>query len=214
MDPPTMALYLQREDLTLHHFHPLRALIIPANATPEQPARLILPAILPPHPALAGPLAAWGVEAVAHGRFVEYQVSRQPEAKPQFPAGVQFGNELLFLGHSLDASCQPDSGLPCQAITYWRVLEPPAELRRIFFHALDAQGQVAAAGDDLGAPAEHWQPGDLLLQRHELPLGVDAYAGFQTGLYNPATGARVLTADGSDALPLPLAAPGAPAENP
>jgi 4-amino-4-deoxy-L-arabinose transferase-like glycosyltransferase len=214
MDPPTMALYLQREDLTLHHFHPLRSLIIPANATPEQPARLILPAILPPHPALAGPLAAWGVEAEAHGRFVEYEVSRQPEAEPQFPAAVPFGNELLFLGHSLDASCQPGSGLPCQAITYWRVLEPPAELRRIFFHALDGQGQVAAAGDDLGAPAEHWQPGDLLLQRHELPLGVDAYAGFQTGLYNPVTGARVLIADGRDALPLPLAAPGALAEKP
>lgn len=202
VDSPTMTLYLQREDLTLHHYHPLRALVIPAGATPQQPARLIQPSILPPHPVLAAELAAWGVQPVDHGRFMEYLVSEQPEPEPDFPASVSFGGELLFLGHSLDASCQPGSGQPCQALTYWRVLAPTDEQRRIFFHALDDQGQVIAAGDDLGAPAAHWQPGDLIVQRHELAIPGEDMAGLQTGLYNPESGARLLTAEGRDALQL------------
>jgi len=202
VDSPTMALYLQRDDLTLHHYHPLRALVIPAGATPQQPARLLQPAVLPPHPVLAAELAAWGAEPEAHGRFVEYQLSRQPEPEPDYPASVAFGGELLFLGHSLDESCRPGSGQPCQALTYWRVLAPSDEERRIFFHAVDAQGQVIAAGDDLGAPALHWQPGALIVQRHELAIDGGAIAGLQTGLYNPVSGERLLAPDGSDAVRL------------
>jgi hypothetical protein len=207
VDVTTMALYLQREDLTLRHYHPLRALIIPAEVTRQQPARLIQPAILPLHPVLAGRLAAWGIELQAHGRFVEYQISRPPEPDPDFPASVRFGDELFFLGHSLDASCQPGSGQPCHAITYWRVLQPTAEPRRIFFHALDSQSQVVAAGDDLGAPSVHWQSGDLLVQRHELALGGDVIDVLQTGVYNPESGVRLLTPEGDDALRLAVGFP-------
>jgi 4-amino-4-deoxy-L-arabinose transferase-like glycosyltransferase len=208
VEPPTMALYLQRDDLILHHYQPLSALVIPAGATPQQPARLFQPAILPPHPVLAAELAAWGSEPVAHGRFVEYRLSRQPQPDAGFPASVSFGDELLFLGHSLNASCQPGSGLPCQALTYWRVLQPTDEPRRIFFHAVDEQGQVIVAADDLGAPAAYWQPGALIVQRHELAISGHAYSGLETGLYNPETGARLLMDDGRDILRLQSAAPG------
>ncbi|MDT8304326.1 MAG: glycosyltransferase family 39 protein [Anaerolineae bacterium] len=204
MDAPTMALYLQREDLTLRHFHPLRAVILPAEATPQQPARLLLPAVLPVHPVLAAELAEWGVQRTVHGRFAQYQLSRQLQPTPGFPASVPFGDELLFLGHSFDGpSCQPASGQPCQVITYWRVLQPPGELRRIFLHALDDQGQVITAGDDLGAPAAYWQPGDLILQRHELAVDTSAIAALQSGLYHPDTGARVPIPGNGDVLPLP-----------
>lgn len=204
VDPPTMALYLQREDLNLNHFHPLRALILPADVTPQQPARLLLPAILPVHPVLAAELAEWGVQRTVHNRFAQYQLTVQPQPDPGFPTSVPFGDEILFLGHSLDeASCQPASGQPCQVITYWRVLQPPGELRRIFFHALDDQAQVIAAGDDLGAPAAYWQPGDLILQRHELAVDTAAVAALQTGVYHPDTGARLPIPGNGDALPLP-----------
>lgn len=213
VDSPTMALYLQRDDLTLHHYHPQRALVVPAGSTPQQPARLVQPAVLPPHPVLAAELAAWGAAPAAHGRFVEYQLSRQPEPEPDYPASMSFGGELLFLGHSLDESCRPGSGQPCQALTYWRVLAPTVEERRIFFHALDAQGQVIAAGDDLGVPALHWQPGALIVQRHELAIDGGAIASLQTGLYNPVSGERLRAPDGSDALRLQSAVPSTDGSN-
>lgn len=203
MDAPTMALALQRDDLQLRFFDPQRALLVPGDPSPQQPAHIVRPAILPLHPLLAGAMGAWVASAADHGRFVEYQVARRPAPAPQFPAAVSFSGELRFLGHSLDDGCQTAQTLPCQVVTYWEVLQPPGEPRRIFLHALDEQGELLATGDDLGAPAEFWQPGDLILQRHELSVEADV-AALRVGLYHPETEQRRPTAAGEDALLLPV----------
>jgi 4-amino-4-deoxy-L-arabinose transferase-like glycosyltransferase len=204
MDAPTMALTLQRDDLDLRHFHPQRALLVPSDDNPRQPARVVLPAILPLHPLLAREVERWGVAASEHGRFREYVFLEQPVPTPDFPAEVSFGGELLFLGHALDETCLTPGTTACQIVTYWQVLQPSGEPRSIFLHALDERGEFLAAGDDLGAPAEFWQPGDLILQRHGLGIGGDAISALQTGVYHPDTGHRQLTASGDDALRLPL----------
>jgi 4-amino-4-deoxy-L-arabinose transferase-like glycosyltransferase len=206
MDAPTMELALRRDDLRLRFFQPQRALLVPGDASSQQPARILMPSILPLHPLFASEIVSWGAAATSHGRFVEYQLAARPAPAPQFPASVSFGGELRFLGHRLDESCQDGNLLPCQVITYWEVLQPAGEPRRIFLHALDEQGELLADGDDLGAPAEFWQPGDLILQRHEIALGGASFAALQIGLYHPETGQRQLTAAGDDALLLAAAA--------
>jgi hypothetical protein len=203
MDGPTMELALQRVDLQLRFFQPQRALLVPGDGSLQQPARLLLPTILPLHPLFADELARWGATFASHGRFVEYQLGGRPAPSPQLPASVSFGGELRFLGYTLDASCQGGYPLPCQVVTYWEVLQPSGEPRRIFLHALDEQGELLATGDDLGAPAEFWQPGDLLLQRHEINPGETGFAALQLGLYHPETEQRQLTATGDDGLLLP-----------
>jgi 4-amino-4-deoxy-L-arabinose transferase-like glycosyltransferase len=208
MDSPTMALYLQREDLALRHFHPLRALILPADATPQRPARLLLPTVLPLHPVLAAELADWGARPTPHGRFVAYQLGEQPNPSPDFPVSVRFAGEIDFLGHSVDDGCHPGSELPCQITTFWRVLQPAGAPRKIFLHALDARGELLVAGDELGAPAEFWLPGDLIVQRHELAVDTDLIASLQVGLYHPDTGVRLLVPGGDDSLRFPYQLPG------
>jgi hypothetical protein len=51
----------------------------------------------------------------------------------------------------------------------------------------------------MGAPAEHWQAGDLILQRHTLDMSPDEDAPrLRLGVYNPVTGLRLSTGDGQE----------------
>jgi hypothetical protein len=85
-------------------------------------------------------------------------------------------------------------------LSYWRVDRPTNEPRRFFLHLVDEQGQTIVQQDTLGAPAEHWQPGDLILQLHTLEVPpIDGPVSLLLGLYNPTTNQR-LTTDEADAI--------------
>lgn len=84
--------------------------------------------------------------------------------------------------------------------TAWQQKANPQPLR-IFIHLLDAQGNIAAQWDGLGATWEGWQPGDALLHTHTIPLPDDLPADnyeVRLGLYNPQTGQRWLTETDAD----------------
>ena len=68
-------------------------------------------------------------------------------------------------------------------------------------HLLDPQGALVAGSDRFDVDAFTLQPGDRFLQRHvfEAPPGLYKV---EIGLYNPATGVRYLTSEGSDAVQL------------
>lgn len=198
MDPPTMAVTLRREDLTLRFFDPQQSLLVPAS-TSGSTAEILYPTILPVDPVLHDPLQAITVNRVMDGSFVRHALDSSPAPAPARAADVAFADEIVFSGYSPSATCQrPETGATCVIVTYWRVLRTPGAARRIFLHVVDGDGRPLDTGDALGAPASFWQPGDILLQKHEIAAGsLEAYDGLRLGLYNPQNGERLLTREGA-----------------
>lgn len=196
MDAPTMAVTLRRDDLALRHFDPQDSLIIPAGTT----TRILHPTDLPLSPLLLERLTTWGSRPEVIDTFTLYHLDQPPAVQPNNPVNAYFGGELLFLGYELDESCfQPD--LPtCEVLTYLRVQDVAGEPRRIFLHALDDQGEQVVQDDRLHAPAEFWQPGDLIVQQHTLAVPNLSRYQLRIGVYNPETLQRLPLPDGTDAV--------------
>jgi hypothetical protein len=200
MDPPTLVLLLRRENLALRYFDPTQSLIVPA-APADQPARITRPSILPLDPALEQQLLAWNAPPTMIQSFTLYQLDSLPVPQPQFPAAIFFEGEITFLGYDL-LTAEGEQSL--RLLTYWRIERPSGDPRRFFLHLVNAQGQTLTQQDTLGAPAEHWQAGDLLLQIHTLDLpATDTPLLLHLGLYNPATNQR-LSAGETDFIRLNL----------
>jgi hypothetical protein len=216
MDPPTIDLTLVRQDLDIRFFDPTQSLILPIGDGQEQTIRVARPAELPLDHFIEEQLVSWGVRPEEIGSFTLYEVTFGVIDGPEFAVEVNFGSdsrgdELTYLGYDLVAPCVGlDSGSSsilstCELITYWRVDEKGSDPRRIFLHALDETGTILVQDDGLGAPAEHWVPGDLILQRHTLDLSqFDENVNLRLGVYDPRTGIRLLTADGRDFIVLAL----------
>ena len=193
MDPPTMALTLRREDLALSFFNPTESLLLPDPGGGA--ARLVRPAILPLAPELATLTGEWEVlpaDAAPGRQFALYRYQSLPAIHPAVVAGVVFGGEVEFLGYDPGPTCA-DPAAACTLVTYWRVLTPAGQPRRFFLHAVGADGAVLAQDDRLGAPAEHWRAGDIVMQLLTLPR---ADGELRLGVYDPTDGRRLSSAAG------------------
>lgn len=191
MDPPTMALTLRRDDLSLRYFDPLQSLILPVSSDGE-PIRIVSPAIMPVAAPLQGLIREW---EDLRGDFVLYEMPGQPAVEPDRPAEIVLGERLLFLGHDVVEGCRLEER--CEIVTYWRVLAPPGEPLRLFLHAVDDGGEPAAQDDRLGAPAKHWQAGDIVMQRLAVEITTPE---MRLGVYNPQSGQRLTTEAGEDSV--------------
>ncbi|MCA9974459.1 MAG: hypothetical protein KC413_01865, partial [Anaerolineales bacterium] len=180
MDPPTMRLALQRDDLDLRYFGsdsmnaPINTLILPGGS---DTIRITRPNIRTFAPPLENQLVDWGAVVETHEEFTIYDL-RFTNPIPQHPMSANFGGELQFLGYSIITH-------HASIITYWQVITPPHEPRRFFLHGLDSDGNMLSQHDSLDAPAVHWQPGDILVQFHELVGGNLAPTQLRLGVYNP-----------------------------
>jgi len=75
----------------------------------------------------------------------------------------------------------------------------------VFAQLVDDSGAFLVGDDGLWVDPQTLQPGDVFLQRHLLPTPAGARpAAVLFGLYDPMTGARILTADGQDHVRLEL----------
>jgi 4-amino-4-deoxy-L-arabinose transferase-like glycosyltransferase len=200
MDPPTMELSLVRQDLGIRYFDPAQGLIIPLGDQPGGDVRIARPSGLPLDPFLEQWLISLGAFPKLIGSFTLYELPSAAFDLPETTANVVFGGEITFLGFDRLSSCSglgpenPSDSPACEAVSYWRVEQPVAEPRRIFLHAVDEEGIILDQDDGLGAPAGHWEPGDLILQRHTLNLSPgEDFPTLRLGLYNPETGLRLLT---------------------
>jgi hypothetical protein len=96
---------------------------------------------------------------------------------------------------------------PPQLTLYWEgaATAPAASSYTAFVHLVDESGALLGQDDGLPAggerPTDSWLPGEVIADRHELPL-VPAAAGLRVGLDDLATGDRV-PALGCDGQPLP-----------
>lgn len=211
MDPPTMELTLVRQDLSIRFFDPTQGLIIPSGDQPGQDVRIARPSGLPLDTFLEERLISWGAFPKTIDSFTLYEVPSAVLDLPETTGNVVFGGEIAYLGFDLLSPCSglgaenASASSTCETVSYWRVEQPGAEPRRIFLHAVDEEGSILDQDDGLGAPAEHWEPGDLILQRHTLNLSPrEDVPTLRLGVYNPETGVRLLTGGELDFIKLAI----------
>jgi hypothetical protein len=116
-------------------------------------------------------------------------------------APVLFDYGLELLGYRYLSGDVLEPGQTHEMITVWRVTEempPEAADLKAFAHLLDESGRVTAAEDRLDLHPPTWEPGDVLIQYHRLPLATDAAAGahqVEIGLYTPIRMQRLAVFD-------------------
>jgi len=108
---------------------------------------------------------------------------------------ASFGGRLAFLGYEwLQQTPVPSAGKKPALqdgrptlLTYWRVEEPSSSTStspKVFVHLINDASELVAQHDGLGSPPRGWGSGDLIVQRHLIPLP----AGLPVGLYTPVLG--------------------------
>lgn len=171
----------------------------------ETPGYLILPSDIEPVVDLGDPhYLARNPDGTP--RYTVWQVEQAPGAPPSsiefpsMPLPLPIAGHLELLGYRLNASTiQPGETLTLTA--WWRVRDPAPPPVSIFAHLLAADGTLLAAGDGLGLAAEDWQPGTVIIQQHQFPIGEDAPPGSYTlvvGLYSLSTGERFPISQSAD----------------
>jgi hypothetical protein len=115
--------------------------------------------------------------------------------------GVQLGDRTVSPGESLTLDL------------YWSSLAPVSEDYTVFIHLLDEAGNLAGQGDGSPVngryPTSAWSSGELVLDRHVIPVSNEIPSGHYTliaGLYRGSDGTRLMTGsiggDATDAVVL------------
>jgi hypothetical protein len=176
---------------------------------------------LPTSPRLAGNEANLSLSLIAPngaaGGEVPVTTVRLDSRSRQFeapaiaqPFAVSFGRPplLTLLGYELvHTRFEPGQTLPVSL--YWQAEAEIAVNYTVFVQLLDQQGQVAAQIDRQpqagAAPTTTWLPGEILTDPYAITLPADLPPGSYrliTGLYDAATGERLLAASGNDFVEL------------
>lgn len=203
MDAPSLALLMRRDAARVRWVDtgsPLSA--GGALVAPQWGGRLFVPSIVPLNPALADQLAAWGARRVERARFVEFEWPGSFSIEARGDAPIPFEANVNLL--RVDAPASPVSpGRVLTVLSTWQAGAPPYPPLKIFVHVVDADGALRAQHDGLDSPAWSWQPGDVIVQAHPVPLPADLPPGdyaLQVGLYHPVTLAPYHTLDGQAGL--------------
>jgi hypothetical protein len=100
-------------------------------------------------------------------------------------APLSLEGPLTFLGYTLSHE-SVNAGQEIEFWTYWRVTQTTSQPLSLMAHLLKDDGQFVVAGDGLGVPITEWRTGDVLVQRHRVPVPEDTVPGnywIQTGAY-------------------------------
>ncbi|MBI1876941.1 MAG: hypothetical protein HYR94_01670, partial [Chloroflexi bacterium] len=126
-----------------------------------------------------------------------------PEAQPQNPLNISFGDQITLLGFDLN----PAEGTQAKSKIvnlklYWRADSPPPTDYTVFIHLLDPAGNPAAQFDRPPAagayPTSLWDPGEIIAHEHLLQNLPPGRYTIQVGLYRPDTGERLAVAGSPD----------------
>jgi len=216
MDGPGLNLATRRDVHDVRLCDTRETLIVPAG----RDVWLFVPQVVPFDVDLQERLSEWGAVVLPPWRgdksgvsFTSYRLSddaawrhdlQRLETAAALPDGTpvalpaSFGGRLAFLGY--ERILPPGGGIRGGLLTYWRVEEPSSAPLKVFVHLLDGSGASVAQHDGLGSPPHGWAAGDLIIQKHAIPLPADLSPGqycLQVGLYDSVTNDRlpVLTAD-------------------
>jgi hypothetical protein len=112
----------------------------------------------------------------------------QPENDRPSGLGTHIGDYLTLIGYSLEET--RDEAI---VTVWWHVDEVPPPPFSFFAHLLNPDGSLRHTADGLAVPAEWWQPGDTIIQRHVFPLDHPSTGGYpiHVGLYSLVDGERL-----------------------
>lgn len=128
------------------------------------------------------------------------------------PLDVAFGPALRLVGYDLPQTrVSPGEALPLTLV--WQATGPAGETPlTVFTHLLDRDGRLIAQHDAPPAegrrPTPGWVAGEYIVDPHALTFTQPDYRGpasIEVGLYDPVTGARLPTPDGTGRIVLPTA---------
>ena len=114
-----------------------------------------------------------------------------------------FADQIGLLGYNLsDHSLVPGQSL--DLTLFWSPRGRPSQDYTVFVHLLDSQGQLRGQADSPPTsgkyPTSVWDAGEFIADSHTLSLPNDLPGGeykLAIGLYDPETGRRLQTVDGS-----------------
>jgi hypothetical protein len=217
MDGPGLDLASRRDVRNVRLCDTRETLVLPAG----QVSWLFVPQFVPVDEDLEARLAAWGAAPAGglQGLFDQYQLPDIAAVLREWPyleaevalpdrsslaLPASFDGRLAFLGYEwlTESSVAGDS---LDMLTYWRVEDPPAAPLKVFVHLAGEADVPIAQHDGLGSPPRGWAEGDLIVQKHVLPLPADLSPGLHKvylGVYNASAGPRLSVA-GTDHLVLP-----------
>jgi hypothetical protein len=179
----------------------------------EMGARLLVPEFAAPDAQL---MEAAGLDSkpvyrsAGEPSFAVYDLPAAPESFP-FSQNATFGGVITLVGYNtLLASDQ----VSLQLFTIWQVEDSLPEDLASFAHWLDEDGAIVSQHDGFDAATRYLQPGDLVVQRHILPLSGSLPQGeyeLHVGLYTREDGNRLVreegSAENSDRVILPIGSP-------
>jgi 4-amino-4-deoxy-L-arabinose transferase-like glycosyltransferase len=161
-------------------------------------------------------LTASGADHIQLGN-VELR-SRAHDMTPPHPANVAnvpFGPFARLVGYDVsipEGGVAPGGAVPLTL--YWQALGTAERPYTVFVHLLDPSGAVRGYGDGEPGqgrfPTTGWLQGEYLADFHDVTVEPDALPGnyrLAIGLYDPETGQRLATPDGSDQFLLDVSLP-------
>lgn len=166
------------------------ALVFP----PEGSALVVYPHNSPA-PAWAAPYLA-GAQQIAPARgtrpdaYTAYLLSATPPIDPPVAVNADFGGVVTLLGYGLDPVA--DGSLPLTL--FWRVDSPPPAGYAPFAQLEDAWGTRWSQAETFAYPAEQWTPGEIIVQRVDVPVPPGTPPGsyrLRVGLYDAASDTRL-----------------------
>jgi hypothetical protein len=219
MDRPSLDLASRRDAGDVRLCDTRETLVVPAGRR----GWLFVPKFVPLDEDLHERLAAWGVVpgSEPHGLFESYPLpdattiprewprledkASLPDGSPQsLPAS--FDDRLAFLGYEWLTE-SPEAGDSLEVLSTWRVEDPPADPLKVFVHLVGEADALVAQHDGLGSPPQGWAEGDLIVQKHVLPLPADLAPGLYKvylGVYNAPAGPRLSVADADHLMLSPV----------
>jgi hypothetical protein len=118
---------------------------------------------------------------------------RLPLPEPQFPAQVNLGHTLEYIGHDLNAPAV--SGDTLDVALYWRVLRGGDRDDYAFFaHLVDDLGFRWGGETFFNVPSLQWRAGDVMIFRKEIDIAPGAppgQYGLSIGAYSSSLDARL-----------------------
>ncbi|MCA9981572.1 MAG: hypothetical protein KDD89_12080, partial [Anaerolineales bacterium] len=120
--------------------------------------------------------------------------SAPPAPANPLPAPLEDG--ITFLGY--DQPARVAAGETVDITLHWHATDTPSQDYTVFFQLLDTNNTYIAGADSPPLngdyPTSLWQPDDTITETRQLTLPADLPPGnyfIATGLYDPATGARL-----------------------
>jgi hypothetical protein len=129
--------------------------------------------------------------AIYWSSAVEFAPGDPKEWRHPLIPPVNFNHQVAFLGYEYIPT---ESLSTVELLTYWQVLQAAEPPLAIFIHLLDAHSAVVGSYDGLGVSPANWEPGDVFIQWHSLPVEPTALAEeyqVELGFYLPATMQRL-----------------------